>query len=114
MALLFNKKNCDLPHARKHCSCNSTRLPVDGNRKPFRINTRSNSKSKQNPENKHAEKRKQRGIYGKSDGRVLDQTMPNTRLTWENKLLSVLKVAGSFGKKKKRENRSDKPGKEST
>lgn len=29
--------------------------------------------------------------------------MPNTRLTWENKLLSVLKVAGSFGRKKKKE-----------
>lgn len=64
----------------------------------------------QNPENKHAGKRKQQGIYRKSDGVVLNQTMLNTRLTWENKLLSVLKVAGSF---KKKERKSDESGKES-
>lgn len=98
------KENFVIHHMHKnHCSCNSTLLPVDGIRKPFSLNTHSNSKCKQNPENKHAEKRKQRGIYRKSDGRVLNQTMLNTRLTWENKLLSVLKVAGSFKKKREKE-----------
>lgn len=43
---------------------------------------------------------------------VLNQTMLTTQLTWENKLLSVLKVAGSL-KKKKREKKSDERGKES-
>lgn len=33
---------------------------------------------------------------------VLNQTMLTTQLTWENKLLSVLKVAGSLKKKERK------------